>query len=86
MKAADLSEPAILAVLAKNPGEWHTHWTGDGAMLKVLDPEHPDAPQKVLVAKLNKMVRKGMIGGSYPCPVDGRGDWYWPPEGRPTPS
>ena len=77
MKASDLSEPAILAVLARQPGVWHGHWTGCAEFgNQVLDPTHPDAPEKVLIAKLRSMERRGIIGG---CGCGCRGDWHWPP-------
>lgn len=80
-KAGDLSEPAILAVLQKRPGEAHTHWTGAGSMPRVLDPSHRDTPPKVLLAKLRAMARKGLIDG---CGCGCRGDWRWPPTSSAT--
>lgn len=72
MKASNLSEAAILATLNEQPGVWHTHWADAGSMPRVYDPTHPDAPEKVLLAKLRAMVRKGLIGG---CGCGCRGDW-----------
>jgi len=72
MKASDLSEPAILALLAERPGVWHTH-DGEGIMPRVYDPTHPDAPPKVLLSKLRAMMRKGLI---YGCGCGCRGDWH----------
>lgn len=71
MKAGDLSEAAILALLNEHPGEPHTHWDVGGG-LRVFDPAHPDAPEKVLTAKLRSMVRRGLIRG---CGCGCRGDW-----------
>lgn len=73
VKAGDLSEPAILALLAERPGVWHTHWTPADPMPRVYDPTHPDAPEKVLLAKLRAMERKGLIEG---CGCGCRGDWH----------
>ena len=75
VQAKDLSEEAILSVLQKNPSVWHTHWAGTN-MPRVFDPTHPDAPEKVLCAKLRAMAKKGLIHGSPDCPVDSRGDWH----------
>lgn len=72
MKASDLSEPEILALLSRRPTVWHTHWSGTGSMPRVYDPTHPDAPEKVLLAKLRAMKRKGLIDG---CDCGCRGDW-----------
>lgn len=71
IQAKHLSEEAILEVLQRNPGRWHTHWQGHET--SVCDPTHPDAPEKVLLAKLAAMARRGLIKG---CPCGCRGDWH----------
>lgn len=72
MQAKHLDESAILALLNERRGEWHTHWT-ESAMPRVFDPTHPDAPEKVLRAKLASMQRRGLIRG---CTCGCRGDWH----------
>ena len=72
MQAKDLDEAAILAVLRERPQVGHTHWTGGTEMPRVWDPTHPDAPGKVLLAKLRSMKRRGAICG---CGCGCRGDW-----------
>ena len=73
IKASDLSDARILEVLNRHPDESHTHWTGEAStMLRVMDPEYPDAPVKVLMAKLRSMKRRGLIDG---CGCGCRGDW-----------
>lgn len=74
MKASDLSDEGILSVLRQRSGVWHTHFppTG-GVMPRVYDPSLPDAPQKVLLAKLRSMCRRGLIRG---CGCGCRGDWH----------
>lgn len=67
-----LSETAILAVLALRPGEPHTHWFIATNMPRVYDPGWPDAPEKLLLARLRAMVRKGLVTG---CGCGCRGDW-----------
>jgi hypothetical protein len=72
VKASDLSESAILQLLSERPGVAHTHWEAYGPMPRVYDPTHPDAPIKVLSAKLRGLVRRGVIRG---CACGCRGDW-----------
>ena len=73
LQAKDLSESAILDVLNQRPGVWHTHHADASVMPRVYDPTHPDAPEKVLRAKLAAMARKGLIDG---CSCGCRGDWH----------
>jgi len=44
-------------------------------MPRVYDPEWPDAPPKLLAARLRAMLRKGIING---CSCGCRGDWHVP--------
>lgn len=73
MKASDLSEEAILSVLRARPGVLHTHLPPYGDPTpRVYDPTQPTAPEKVLLAKLRSMARRGLIDG---CGCGCRGDW-----------
>jgi hypothetical protein len=74
MKAADLSEARILALLNERPGVWHTYKPEgyESIMPSVYDPGHPDAPRKVLIAKLRSMLKRGLLRG---CACGCRGDW-----------
>lgn len=67
-----VSEAGILAVLRRNPGAWHTHWLVNGEMPRVYDPAWPDAPEKLVLARLRAMERKGLVTG---CGCGCRGDW-----------
>jgi len=74
MKASDLSDEGILSVLRQRCGVWHTHFPSTGGVMpRVYDPSFPDAPQKVLLAKLRSMCRRGLIRG---CACGCRGDWH----------
>jgi hypothetical protein len=74
MKASDLSDDGILSVLMKMPGTWHTTPHGSGGIMPIVyDPANPDAPYKVLLAKLRSMKRRGLIDG---CGCGCRGDWH----------
>jgi hypothetical protein len=82
IQAKDLSELNILTMLAEEPRTWHCHWTNIRetyaagvlrAMRPIYDKDKPDAPEKVLRAKLSAMVRKGFVGG---CDCGCRGDWH----------
>ncbi len=79
MKASDLSDERILEVLSRRPGKWHTHLGDYGveSLPYVYDPGVPDAPMKVLLAKLRSMERRGLISG---CGCGCRGDWFVGPE------
>lgn len=78
-QAKDVPEDVILRELTARAGEWHVHWpTPEGA--KPVMPSLGDVtelkvfPVKVLVAKLNSMARRKLIGGG--GTYDMRGDWH----------
>lgn len=71
-KAATLDERRILGVLAERPEVAHTHQAAPMVMPPVYDPDHPDAPTKVLLAKLRRMAKRGLVDG---CGCGCRGDW-----------
>jgi hypothetical protein len=81
VQAKDVPEGAILEVLRRNPGTWHTHYSyhdraACGTIISIPDasPELAAFPMKVLHAKLTAMRDRGLIrGGSH---WGGRGDWY----------
>lgn len=73
MKASDLSDERILSVLRQHEGRWHTSLGPSEFMPHVYDPAYPDAPRKVLTAKLRSMKRRGLING---CECGCRGNWF----------
>ena len=73
LQAKHLDESAILAFVRERHPQWLTHW-------RDFPNSIPDqgAPEKVLLAKLRSMERRGLIAG---CGCGCRGDWRLP-EGR----
>lgn len=71
MKAADIPDALILDAITH---AWATHWDLDSPnSLPRLVPELRTFPEKVLIAKLKSMVRRGVIDG---CECGKcRGDW-----------
>ena len=68
---AEAETLAVLRVLALRPGERHTHYAGAG-MPTVDHAFPPDWPTKRKLARLRRMVKRGLIGG---CACGCRGDW-----------
>jgi hypothetical protein len=78
VQAKNVPEDVILAYLRERPGRWHSHWYYEGVdpewSMTAARPELREFPEKVLVAKLRAMVRKGLIDG---CTCGRcRGDWH----------
>lgn len=70
-----VSEAGLLEVLRRNPGAYHTHLSMAGGLM-VYDPAWPEAPEKLVVARLRAMERKRLITG---CGCGCRGDWMVTP-------
>lgn len=64
MKAADVDEKRVLAVIRANAPKW--------TMTYQLEREFPEVPYKVLLAKMRSLVKRGIIGG---CACGCRGDF-----------
>lgn len=73
MKASDLSDERIIGVLMQQEGRWHTSLGPNEWKPHIYDPAFPDAPRKVLLAKLRSMIKRGLING---CACGCRGDFY----------
>jgi hypothetical protein len=74
MQAKDIPEEPILALLKSRPGVWHTWWDTDSAtMPNVKDAMPPEAPEKVRLAKMRSLVKRGLVKG---CPCGCRGDFH----------
>lgn len=73
-QAKNVPEDVILEIMRKEPGKWFTHydWRHD-ACLPFHAPELRRFPEKVLRAKLSKMMKRGLING---CDCGCRGDWH----------
>lgn len=77
MKCSDILDLPILQFLAGVEvvnGErlWATHMNGYGAMPSVRQCFPPGTPEKLVLAKMRQMMRRGVITG---CPCGCRGDW-----------
>lgn len=77
MQAKDCPERPILELLAANP-RWHTHYHGGGSMPSVLPAFPVYTPQKVVLAKMASLYKRGLVNG---CPCGCRGDWEITPKG-----
>ncbi len=75
MKCSDIDDLLVLRFLAKHKGKWANHWdpaeVGDPLMLTVFTVM-PDAPQKVRIAKMRQLKKRGLVDG---CACGCRGDW-----------
>lgn len=73
--AKDVPEDEVLRVLRLNPGKWHVRWHGYGYMPSLTDASEVLAsfPERVLLAKLDRMIKRGLIHG---CACGCRGDFY----------
>lgn len=80
MKCADLDTQAILRFLKQHKGEWVTWWRdGGGGMPTIAEIIPGHVPEKLLLAKLDKLRRKKLITG---CSCGCRGDFEITPAGE----
>ena len=70
MKCSDIPDKPILEFLAKNPEEWHNWYFGDEKDVSQVMPS--DVPEKLVLAKMRQMIRRGVVDG---CPCGCRGDF-----------
>ena len=73
LQCKDIPDGPILDFFAKDAGKWRTHWDGfDNSV-----PRHlfRFAPEKLVRAKLRRLLERGLIDG---CPCGCRGDWRRP--------
>lgn len=72
MKCSDIPDQTILSFLADHQGTWAT-LGGDGSIMpNVALAFPPDTPPKVKLAKMRKLIERGLSGG---CPCGCRGDY-----------
>ena len=74
MKAADLDDTQMLRTVEALCVE-HGMWT----MTTLVAERYPDAPYKVVAAKLSKLLKRGLLSG---CDCGCRGDWELTAKGR----
>ena len=79
MQCKDIPDQPILELLNQNPGEWHGWTKYNEAMPSVL-PAFPDGcPEKLLLAKMAMLIRRGVVDG---CACGCRGDFVITEKGR----
>lgn len=66
-QAKDISDADMLASVAR-----HERGEGGWAMTWDIEPDFPGFPPKVVLAKLRKLLKRGLIDG---CGCGCRGDW-----------
>lgn len=75
MQAKDIPEQPIIDMLTANH-EWHTRFrTVPQHMPCILDAFPEGTPEKVAMAKLKSMIKRGIIDG---CTCGCRGDFHIP--------
>ena len=71
MKCSDIPDRPILEFLAQHQGKWST-WGKGYSMPTVQDAMPPGTPEKLQLAKMKQLHKRGLIGG---CTCGCRGDW-----------
>jgi hypothetical protein len=82
MQAKDIPERPILEFLRDNTHEfkWATWFKNTGGgMPSVRDVVGPDVPDKVLLAKMAALIKRGLVDG---CDCGCRGDYWLTPKGH----
>ena len=70
MKAADLDTEVFMNAVDQAAGGAFAFWWEVAAVLRL---RYPDVPEKVVLAKGRKLIRRGVLGG---CSCGCRGDWF----------
>ena len=70
MQCKDIPDAPILAFLAQRPGVWHNWYFGDDRDVHLAMPA--DVPDKLVVAKMNRLMQRGLVDG---CSCGCRGDY-----------
>lgn len=75
MKCSDIPTDPILHFLAKHQGEWATRGPKfKGQIMPTVGEVIPaDVPEKLVLAKMWKLIRKGLVSGCLGCTC--RGDY-----------
>jgi hypothetical protein len=68
----DIPDRPILELLARSPGEWHNwfEWPGNTLTVRLAMP--PRTPDKLALAKMRQLLRRGLVDG---CGCGCRGDF-----------
>lgn len=82
MQCKEISDYVILRFLEQNPQRWH-NWSGDWGegipSNSVLNVFPPDAPAKLVLAKMRILIRRDLVDG---CACGCRGDFHITPKGQ----
>jgi hypothetical protein len=70
MKCKDIPDRPILEMLAKNPTRYHNWCFGNE--FDVCRAMPPETPEKLRLAKMRMMIRRGVVDG---CPCGCRGNF-----------
>jgi hypothetical protein len=78
----DIPDHPILELLAESPNEWHNwfdenQWDGNIYTVRRAIPQ--DIPDKLLLAKMSTLIRRGLVDG---CPCGCRGDFVITSKGQ----
>jgi len=77
MQCKDINEQPILEFLLKHEGQWCNWYFGDDRDIRQVFPTN--CPPKLLLAKMQKMGRKGLVDG---CFCGCRGDYEITEKGK----
>ncbi len=79
MQCKDIPDRPILELLNQSPGQWHG-WTKHNAAMPSVLPAFPaGCPEKLLLAKMGMLIRRGVVDG---CACGCRGDFVITEKGR----
>lgn len=79
MQAKDCPELPILHLLGSKDGWWSMHGPEISVDRSVHPAFPPDAPYKVMLAKMSSLIRRGLVSG---CDCGCRGDFELTAAGR----
>lgn len=71
IQCKDIEERPILELLAQRPDQFHTWCSGWTNSIRPAVP--PRFPDKMLIRKMDKMIKKGLVDG---CGCGCRGDYH----------
>lgn len=78
IQAKHIDTVAVLRLMAGDPRPW-THFQHKSEHMANLSEAYPDFPQKVILAKMNALIRRGFVSG---CGCGCRGDFAITERGR----
>lgn len=77
MQCKDIPERPILELLLKSGPHWCNWYFGDEYDVRNAMP--PGIPEKLILAKMKNLIRRGLVGG---CDCGCRGDFVITPKGK----